>query len=309
MPLPFGVAVPNYGPLATASNLLRLARRAEELGVDSLWVADHLVAPVDVASVYPFDRRPDPKPGDMGVIERFQEPIVTLAYLAGATRKIRLGVSVYIMPYRNPIVTAKTIATLDSLSGGRVIFGVGVGWLREEFDALGIDPRFRGRITDEYVEVCRRLWRDDVASFAGKHYRLPAVRTGPKPVQRPWPPIWIGGNSDQALARTARLGDGWHAIDLSPAELRSRVADVRRLLQAAGREPGSVTVSLRKGVLVQDSAGVDEKALYGTPEKIRRDRDEYAEAGVDYLVVNLRQASGIDALEAALDATVDALAG
>jgi probable F420-dependent oxidoreductase len=306
-PLPFGIAIPNYGSLASAANLLRLTQRAEALGVDSVWVADHLVAPVDVASVYPFDRSPDPKPGQMGVIENFQEPIVTLAYLAGATRRVRLGVSVYIVPYRNPIVTAKTVATLDSLSGGRVIFGVGVGWLREEFAALGVDPQSRGRMTDDYLEVCRRLWRDEVASFAGKHYRLPAVRTGPKPAQRPWPPIWIGGNSDAALARAVRLGDGWHAIDLAPEELAPRVAALRSSLVAAGRDPASVQVSLRKGVLVQPSLPGDEKALYGTVEKIRRDRDAYARAGVDYLVVNLRQAKTIEALEAALDATAQAL--
>src|SRR6185369_17242436 len=134
-----------YGPLASGDNLVRLARRAEALGVDSVWVADHLVAPVSVDSVYPYDRRPDAKPGDMGVIENFYEPLTTLAFLAGATSRIRLGVSVYVMPYRNPVVTAKIVATLDALSGGRAILGVGVGWLREEFVALGQDPRRRGR--------------------------------------------------------------------------------------------------------------------------------------------------------------------
>jgi len=306
--MPFGIAVPNYGPLASAENLVRLTTRAEALGVDSVWVADHLVAPVQVASVYPFDRRPDPKPGEMGVIEHFYEPIVTLAYLAGATRRIRLGVSVYIVPYRNPIVTAKTVASLDALSGGRVIFGAGVGWLREEFAALDIDPHVRGHMTDDYLEVCRRLWRDETASFEGKHYRLPLVRTGPKPAQRPWPPIWIGGNSDAALARTVRIGDGWHAIDLLPEEIAPQIAALRSSLEAAGRDPGCVTVSLRKGVLVQDDDR-DAKPLYGTPDKIRRDRDAYARAGVDYLVVNLRQARTLSALEEALEATVEALTG
>ncbi|MBM4246385.1 MAG: LLM class flavin-dependent oxidoreductase, partial [Deltaproteobacteria bacterium] len=220
----FGIAVPNYGPLATAENMVRLARRAEALGLDSIWVADHLVAPVGVQSIYPFDKSPDPKPGDMGVIEEFYEPLTTLAFLAGTTSRIRLGVSVYVMPYRNPVVTAKTVATLDALSGGRAIFGVGVGWLREEFTALGQDARHRGRVTDEYLEVCRRLWRDEVAEFAGRHYTLPAVRSGPKPVQRPWPPIWIGGNSEAAERRAIALGDGLHLIDLSPGEVAGRRA-------------------------------------------------------------------------------------
>ena len=218
MSLPVGVTLPNYGPLAGAETLSRLARHAEALGFDSIWVADHLVVPCDVGSVYPFDRRSHPAPARLEGLVDFYEPLVTLAYVAAVTTRIRLGVSVYIVPYRNPVVTAKLIATLDALSGGRVIFGAGVGWLREEFRALGADPSRRGRVTDEYLEVCRRLWRDDVSSFAGTHYQLPPVRTGPKPTQRPWPPIWIGGNSEAALARAVALGDGLHLIDLSPDE-------------------------------------------------------------------------------------------
>jgi len=302
----FGIAVPNYGPLASAENMVRLARRAEALGLDSIWVADHLVAPVGVQSIYPFDKSPDPKPGDMGVIEEFYEPLTTLAFLAGATSRIRLGVSVYVMPYRNPVVTAKTVATLDALSGGRAIFGVGVGWLREEFTALGQDARHRGRVTDEYLEVCRRLWRDEVAEFAGRHYTLPAVRSGPKPVQRPWPPIWIGGNSEAAERRAIALGDGLHLIDLSPGEAAARHAALRAAEAAAGR-PQPLSVSLRKGILVRREDRADDRPLYGTPAKIRRDVAEYADAGVDYLVSNLRQAESIDALERALEEAASAL--
>jgi len=302
----FGIAVPNYGPLASAENMVRLARRAEALGLDSIWVADHLVAPVGVQSIYPFDKSPDPKPGDMGVIEEFYEPLTTLAFLAGATSRIRLGVSVYVIPYRNPVVTAKTVATLDALSGGRAIFGVGVGWLREEFTALGQDARHRGRVTDEYLEVCRRLWRDEVAEFAGRHYTLPAVRSGPKPVQRPWPPIWIGGNSEAAERRAIALGDGLHLIDLSPGEAAARHAALRAAEAAAGR-PQPLSVSLRKGILVRREDRADDRPLYGTPAKIRRDVAEYADAGVDYLVSNLRQAESIDALERALEEAASAL--
>ena len=302
----FGIAVPNYGPLASADNMVRLARRAEALGIDSIWVADHLVAPVGVQSIYPFDKNPAPKPGDMGVIEEFYEPLTTLAFLAGATSHIRLGVSVYVMPYRNPVVTAKIVATLDALSNGRAIFGVGVGWLREEFTALGQDARHRGRVTDEYLEVCRRLWRDHVAQFEGRHYTLPPVRTGPKPVQRPWPPIWIGGNSDAAVRRAIALGDGLHLIDLSPEEARPVIAQARAEEAEADRAQ-PLSVSMRKGLLVRAEDRPDDRALYGTPAKIRRDVEAYAAAGVDYLVSNLRQAKSIDALEEALDETARAL--
>jgi probable F420-dependent oxidoreductase len=305
-PLRFGIALPNYGALASAENLVRLARRAEARGIDSVWVSDHLVAPLRVGSLYPYDTRPDPKPG-MGVIEELYEPLTTLAFVAGATERIRLGVSVYVMPYRNPVVTAKTVATLDALSGGRVIFGVGVGWLREEFAALGQDPRSRGRTTDEYLEVCRRLWRDDVAEFAGAHYVLPAVRSAPKPRQRPWPPIWVGGNSPAARARAVRLGDGLHLIDLAPDEAAERVARVRDDLVRTGRDPAGFTVSVRTGILVREEGGGAERPLQGTPGKIRRDAGAYAAAGVGYLVVNLLHARSIEALENALDAAANAL--
>src|SRR6059058_2795275 len=139
-----GIALPNYGPLAAPDLLARLAREAEALGVDSVWVSDHLVAPRDTRSVYPYDRRPDARPGDMAVIERFFEPTVTLAFLAGHTSRVRLGVSAYVLPYRNPVVTAKQIATLDVLSRGRAILAIGTGWLREEFEALDVPSAGRG---------------------------------------------------------------------------------------------------------------------------------------------------------------------
>ena len=181
-----------------------------------------------------------------------------------------------------------------------------MGWLREEFTALGQDARRRGRVTDEYLEVCRRLWRDEVAEFTGRHYVLPPVRTGPKPAQHPWPPIWIGGNSAAALQRAVVLGDGLHLIDVSPEETAVRVVELRRAEAAAGRAH-PLTVSVRKGILVRREERGDDKPLYGTPAQIRRDVEAYAAAGVDYLVSNLRQAKSIDALEEALDETARAL--
>jgi probable F420-dependent oxidoreductase len=302
----FGVALPNYGPLATPDLLTRLARAAEDCGVDSIWVSDHLVAPLGVTSIYPYDRRPDAKPGDMGVIERFCEPLVTLAYLAGHTRRVRLGVSAYVMPYRNPILTAKHVATLDYLSGGRVILGVGTGWLREEFDALAVPFARRGRRTDEYLAVCTALWSGAAAHFSGECYQLPPVRTGPPPAQRPHPPLWIAGNSGAAIERAARLGDGWHAIDLTPAELAPLVRRLRARLAAHGRAADAVTVSLRKGVLPGGTPPTP-RPLYGDRDTIRRDLDAYRTAGLDYLVANLRQARDGDGMVQALTEVTAAL--
>lgn len=302
----FGVALPNYGPLATPATLAHLARRADDLGVDSIWVSDHLVAPVGVQSIYPYDRRPDAKPGDMGVIERFYEPLVTLAFLAGQTRRVRLGVSAYVLPYRNPVVTAKLVATLDSLSGGRLVLAIGTGWLREEFAALGVPFAARGARTDEYLAVCTALWSGGEARFAGRHYTLPPVRTGPPPAQQPHPPLWIAGNSPAAVERAARLGDGLHVIDLTPAELGPVVGRLRERVAAHGRAPEAVCVSLRKGVLVGAAGG---RPLYGNRDAIRRDLDTYRTAGLDYLVANLRQATTADDLDRALADVVDALTG
>ena len=300
----FGIALPNYGPLAAPDVLVRLAREAEALGVDSVWVSDHLVAPRAVRSVYPYDRRPDARPGDMAVIERFFEPTVTLAYLAGQTSRVRLGVSAYVLPYRNPVVTAKQIATLDVLSGGRVILAVGTGWLREEFEALDVPFAGRGRRTEEYLAVCRALWRGGDAEFVGSCYRLPPVRTGPPPVQQPHPPLWIAGDSAAAIERAARAGDGWHAIDLAPAELAPLVARLRQRVVAHGRGPEAVTVSLRKGVLVGPDGS---RPLYGDADKVRRDLDAYRDAGLDYLVVGLRHAKTPDELSRAMADVVAAV--
>ena len=307
MRLPLGVTLPNYGALAGAASLTHLAQRAEALGFDSIWVADHLVMPCATASIYPFDPRAAPEPARLDGLVEFYEPLITLTYLAAATRRVRLGVSVYVVPYRNPVVTAKLVATLDALSGGRVIFGAGVGWLREEFAAVGADARRRGRVTDEYLEVCRRLWRDEVASFAGAHYRLPPVRSGPKPVQRPWPPIWIGGNSAAALHRAVALGDGLHLIDVAPPDIGARAADLADRLRDAGRARAGFALSLRAPVVVDAAYRGGARALCGPPDKVRRDRDAYAHAGLDYLVVSPRQATSIEQLDAALGHTADAL--
>ena len=299
MSIPFGIALPNYGPLAVPETLIRLARHAEDLGVDSIWLSDHLVAPVGVASIYPYDRRPDPKPGDMGVIEEFYEPLSTLAFLAGATSRVRLGISAYVMPYRNPVVTAKQVATVDRLSGGRLVLGIGVGWLAEEFAALDVPFARRGLRTEEYVAVCKALWAGGEARFHGETYRLPPVRTGPRPKQSPHPPLWISGNSKRGIERAARIGDGWHGIDLSPDELRPLAAQAKALAGAK-----AFTISIRKGVLPGGPAG---HALYGDRDAIRRDLDAYRAAGLDYLIAGLRRAQSADDAARALEDVARAL--
>ena len=303
----FGLSLPNYGPHATPATIADLAGLAEDLGADSVWVSDHLVAPVGVGSIYPYDRRPRPTPGNMGVIEEFYEPMITLAWLAGRTRRVRLGVSAYVMPYRNPVLTAKHVATLDALSGGRLTLAVGVGWLAEEFAALEVPFAHRGARTEEYLRVCKALWAGGEAEFEGVIYSLPPVRTGPRPVQQPHPPLWIAGNSRVALDRAARVGDGWHAIDLSPAELAPQVAYLRERLAIHGRAADAVTVSVRRNVVIGDPAQPNRAPLAGDRAMIQRDLDAYRDAGLDYLVANARQGREASELARAMEAVARAL--
>lgn len=297
----YGIALPNYGDLATPENLLRLARRAEECGVDSVWVSDHVIIPDQAASIYPYDPAPQPSPALLHRLEQFYDALTTLAFVAGATTTVRLGVSVYVVPIRNPVLTAKIVASLDALSRGRVIFGCGVGWLREEFAALHAPFDDRGARTDEYLRICQTLWTEDVATLPGPLYASAAVRARPKPHQQPYPPIWIGGNSDAALRRTVRLGTGWHPIDLSPEAITAKRRVLHELCAAAGRDPAEITISLR-GTLRFTSAEAPSGAwLGGTPQKIRNDVAAYAAAGVEYVVLNLRDARTINEMVAQLE--------
>lgn len=279
----YGVALPNYGALAQPEHIVRAARHAEDAGVDSVWVSDHVIVPNTVESSYPYDRTAVPRAANLTNLERFYDALTTLAFVAGATTRIRLGVSAFVLPIRNPVVTAKTVATLDVLSGGRLLFAVGSGWLAEEFAVLHTPFADRGARTDEYIRICKACWTDDDVQLDGPSYRTAAFRCAPKPLQQPHPPIWIGGNGSRALQRTATLGDGWHPIDLGPAEIRSQLTTLSRMCSAADRDVKDITVSLR------------------APLSIIADADQYADAGVDYLVLNPRRGGAIDDLLADID--------
>src|SRR5690349_15796477 len=201
-----GLFAPLGNGNATAGVLRTLGREAEARGFESIWVAEHVVLFDEYESQYPYAADGKfPGGGDTGLLE----PLTALTYLAAVTDRIRLGTSICLVPQRNPVYTAKQVVDLDNLSGGRVDFGVGIGWLKEEFDALNTPFERRGKRTDEYLQVMRSLWTDEVSSFAGDTYDLPPCRMYPKPIQAPHPPIHVGGESDAALRRAARFGQGW----------------------------------------------------------------------------------------------------
>ena len=201
MAVTFGTSVPTRGPLAGPDELRALAQRADDLGYDHIWVSDHIILPREVSSFYPYasDGVPTFLPD-----QPYFEPLAALNFLAGCTQRVRLGTHVLILPYRNPVLTAKMLSTLDVLSGGRVILGAGVGWMEEEFEAMGLDTYAkRGAVTDEYIELYKELWTKDTPSFDGEFYQISGSGFSPKPVQKPHPPIWIGGHTGPAIRRAA----------------------------------------------------------------------------------------------------------
>ena len=295
----FGVSLPGRGPLATPDSILQLATRADTLGFDSVFVTDHVVLPASMArSVYPYSSSGQ-LPG--GAAQDYLEPLAVLAWLAHVTKRIRIGTSVLVVPYRNPIVTAKALATIDRLSNGRVILGAGVGWLREEFEALAAPPfEARGAVTDEYLRLMRATWTTDPIRFEGKHYTLRDVHALPKPVQPNGIPIWIGGHTDAAVKRAGTLGDAWHPIALRPpglllpSEYAMRVKQVHAWAQRAGRDPKSVTLTLRVPMEVRPKSakapGGDRPMFQGTATEIRDDLRAYEALGVSHVVFDAAHA-------------------
>ncbi|MEJ5255010.1 MAG: LLM class F420-dependent oxidoreductase [Acidimicrobiales bacterium] len=277
----FGLFAPTANPFATPEWLDALGRGAEERGVHSLWVPEHVVLFEEYASRYPYaaDGRIPAPPGS-GMLE----PFTTLSFLAACTTTVRLGTAICLLPQRNPVYAAKEVATLDWLSNGRVDFGIGVGWLAEEFAAVNVPWPQRGRRTDDYLRVMKALWCEDPSSYEGEFYSLPSCSMYPKPVQTPHPPLHIGGESDAALRRVARVGQGWFTFNRLPAEVPEGMERLRRELDHAGRDRSEVTVTVCP-------------YFNGcTPEMV----EQYAQAGVDQ-VVALFFAMTADDVPAALD--------
>jgi probable F420-dependent oxidoreductase len=211
------------------------------------------------------------------------DPLAVMAWLGARTNRIRLGLSVLVIPYRNPVVTAKFFATLDVLTEGRIIMGVGVGVMEEEFDALDVSYKDRGAVTDDYIKVMRELWTSDEPSFEGEHYRLPSgLRFLPKPV-RGTIPIWVGGNTKYALRRAARLGDGWLAVYLNHDDLREKWDRLRVLAQAERRDPSEITLAHQMRFFINEEPYPGAPTGVGSVAKVVDDIARMAEIGVQHL--------------------------
>jgi len=264
-----GFSLLNNWGIEDAQALVGLASRAEELGFDSVWVHDHVF---NVGHV--FDRIGG-KP--------YYEPLTLLSFVAARTRRVRLGTSVLVLPYHNPIRLAKTAATLDVLSGGRLILGVGVGLIEKEIRAMGSPFAERGAFTDEAIAVMRSLWTEDEPSFDGKYYRFAGMKFSPKPLQKPSIPVVIGGVSRAAIRRAARLGDGWQPLGLSPEALGQGIALLRTEAQACGRDVSTIPVSIAMSLGVSTTRRY---ALGKDPAEVVNNAKAYASLGVQTLVIS-----------------------
>ena len=223
----FGFGVPSRGPLASLENLVALAQKGEELEFDIISVSDHVVVPNSIDSTYPYNESGE---FTSSVDGEYMEQLITIGYLAGVTSSIKLLTSVMVLPHRSPVLTAKMLATVDVLSQGRLIVGCGVGWMREEFEAIGAPPfEERGAVGNEYLRVFKELWTSDSPSFDGDYCSFSNISFAPKPVQQPHPPLWIGGESPPALRRAGQLGDAWYPICSNPRFSGRHFRPARRL--------------------------------------------------------------------------------
>jgi len=270
-----GCHLPNQGLLATREAVLTFAREAEARDIASLWVSDHVIFPRTATGNYPGGRFPHPpdKP--------YLEPVAVLSAAALCTTRPRLGASVFILGHRHPLVMAKMLTSIDALSGGRLICGVGVGWWKEELEILGVPFHVRGRQADEILRVFKTLWTEENPSFEGEFFRFRDIGFAPKPVQKPHPPIWVGGDSPGAFRRVVTLGDGWHATSKTPAELRQALTRLHAVADAAGRAFETIECSLRLALR-------DELLAEGTQAVVDR-LAEYKRLGLTHLVIDFRR--------------------
>ena len=282
--------------LPDGPGLRAFVQRAEALGFDAVLAGDHIVLPTGGTQQYPYTSDGSvSRPAD----EPFLETMTLLGYLAACSETVKLGSTVIILPYRNPVVQAKMFASLDVLTNGRMICGVGVGWLEKEFEILGVPYAERGPMTDEFLEIFIALWTQPEPVFHGRFYHVEGIQFYPKPIQKPHIPIWVGGHTRRALRRTAKYGDCWHTTRQTPDFVAQNLPYLHRQIEEAGRDPASVSISLKRSLhftdmgLGEGSSVRSGGAIIGTTQEIIDDVHYCRELGIDQLTYDFR-VEGID---------------
>lgn len=292
-----GFTLAGRGLFAQTDALCTLAKHGEALGFDLLSSGDHIVIPRHITSRYPYTASGEFPGSGSG---EYLEQLTVLSFLAGQTTRIQLVTSVLIVPHRNPLVAAKQLATLDVLSQGRVVVGVGVGWMREEFEALGLPPfAERGVVTDEYLRIFKELWTNDNPSFKGQYCRFDDLDFLPKPVQKPHPPIWVGGESRRALRRTARFANGWYPIAANPQfplaapqQLQAGLERLAAFAEAEGRTLDEFDIVYRVHEYhLRQTSGPARRPFDGTADDIASDIRHFEALGVTHLVIDFTRQS------------------
>jgi probable F420-dependent oxidoreductase len=285
----FGITVGNFGTFGKhggAAEIIQVAQYAEQLGLDSVWVHDHLFMPATIRARYPYN---DSGVAGFAYRQDIYDPLAVMAALAVRTHRVQIGTSVLIIPYRNPVLLARSMATLDQLSGGRIILGLGVGWMSEEFEELGIGDYYpvRGSVTDEWIRICTTLWgADGPADYDGRFHSFAGLDPRPHPVQRPVIPLWVGGKGAVAARRVARYGAGYQTISSTPAAIRDELKLVRAELEARGRDMSEVTISmLGPAVSIGGSPDALPGAVAGSKAQMIDQLAAYAAAGLEHAIV------------------------
>ena len=273
----FGYILPNYGRMMSARQLVELSRTSEELGFDSVWATDHIIMPTELREPY----------------GHLLEPLITLASVASATDRLKVGTSCIVLPQRNPILLAKQAAALDLLSKGRVILGLGAGWVEPEFRFLNADFARRGKLMDEGIKLMKSLWRDDVVNFDGDFFHLKDALFFPKPINKDIP-VWIGGNGRTAVRRTIRLGDGWHPVGPDLEEFMMGAEEIRHSKKGATLSVRMTTDVRKKRAPYMGSNKEKRIVVSGSPADIRKKIDAYANAGLEYYCASINHRSAVE---------------
>jgi len=272
-----GFILPNIGPVASPALVGQVAQTAEALGYDSLWVTERLLYPVKPQTPYPATAD-----GSLpAAYKHVLDPVATLTFVAARTSRVALGTSVLDIPYYNPVLLARQLTTLDVLSGGRVRVGLGIGWSKDEFDAVGASLADRGRRADEFLQVLKAIWTTDPAEFRGRYYQLPRSFIGPKPVQKPHPPIYLAAFVPQALRRAAVYANGWNPVGIPADGMAKMMAQLREMAAAAGRDPAAMEVVVRATIDVTPRPlGADRWTFSGSLDQPKTDIDAVRALGV-----------------------------